>query len=622
MMLDRRAGPAPCRTVTQCGRAFYTWDTSSGRLRWGGSCEPILGHAPWDMPDTITGWLGAVYPDDRLGARLALDTLLVDRQPLRMEYRVVRSDEQVVRVASHAAFVADFTIIGSVARAGGPTVSMWEAVGDDLSGSEPPGGEDRDLALFFALSEDLLCIAGTDGYFRRVNQKFGRLLGYPDEELLAHPLLDFVHPDDVSATRAAMARLEQGLTVVQFRNRYRTAAGRYRWLEWTARSVPAACVVYAVARDVTERVELEQRLRTREARERAILDHTPAAIYVKAPDGRYEFVNEPFARRLGLPPAKVVGRTDADLFPTDAARAAREADLAVLRTAETHHTEETVPHADGHHTYLAVRFPVPDATGQVAAVAGIATDITEHLRSQATEKEVLTARRVQQRLYPAAAPVVAGFDAAGRGMSASQLCGDYFDFVPRGGRLVAVVGDVCGHGIGPALTMVETRATVRLLLAAGDPLPDLLSRLNRQLQYDTGDLTFVSLFLAEVILSTRAVTYAGAGHVAYIVRAPSGDECLPSTGPLLGVDPVATYAAEAAPPLAAGDVLVLLTDGVVEAMNPAGEQFGAARALDVVRRCRTAPAREIIHTLFAAVTVFTNDRPLADDMTAIVLKAV
>jgi serine/threonine-protein kinase len=121
---------------------------------------------------------------------------------------------------------------------------------------------ERDLVRFFELSPDLFCIAGLDGYFRRVNPNFTRVLGYPPEELISRPFVDFVHPDDRAGTIAETEKLARGLPCVYFRNRYRDVTGGYRWFEWTAQSVPDEGVVFAVARDVTDRVELEARLGT------------------------------------------------------------------------------------------------------------------------------------------------------------------------------------------------------------------------------------------------------------------------------------------------------------------------------------------------------------------------
>lgn len=110
---------------------------------------------------------------------------------------------------------------------------------------------ETDLSRFFELSLDLFCIATVDGFFRRVNANFSRVLGYTEAELLSQPFVNFVHPEDVESTYAAVDRLVAGLPVAAFRNRYRDAFGNYRWFEWTAKSAPDEGLIFAVARDVT-----------------------------------------------------------------------------------------------------------------------------------------------------------------------------------------------------------------------------------------------------------------------------------------------------------------------------------------------------------------------------------
>lgn len=116
---------------------------------------------------------------------------------------------------------------------------------------------ERDLVRFFDLSLDMFCIAGTNGYFRRVNANFTELLGYSAEELTSRPFADFVHPDDRPTTAEVLSRISGGEPCIQFKNRYRHADGHYLWLEWNARVVLEERAIYAVARDVTERVERE-----------------------------------------------------------------------------------------------------------------------------------------------------------------------------------------------------------------------------------------------------------------------------------------------------------------------------------------------------------------------------
>ena len=120
----------------------------------------------------------------------------------------------------------------------------------------------EELDTFFNVSLDLLCIATIDGYFLRLNPAWEATLGYTRKELQAKRFFDFVHPDDVEATRQATALLSCQQNVVGFINRYRRKDGEYRWLEW--RSAPAANLIYAATRDVTEQRDAEETLRRRE----------------------------------------------------------------------------------------------------------------------------------------------------------------------------------------------------------------------------------------------------------------------------------------------------------------------------------------------------------------------
>jgi PAS domain S-box-containing protein len=113
----------------------------------------------------------------------------------------------------------------------------------------------------FDLSLDLLCIAGLDGYFRRVNPAFERAFGYSSEELLSRPFLEFVHPEDRERSRDAFDQLSRGLEVIRFENRNICADGSILWLEWSARPVPGERIFYGAGRDVTARKDAEQRLR-------------------------------------------------------------------------------------------------------------------------------------------------------------------------------------------------------------------------------------------------------------------------------------------------------------------------------------------------------------------------
>jgi diguanylate cyclase len=119
---------------------------------------------------------------------------------------------------------------------------------------------ESESARHFELSQDMICTADFGGYFTRVNPAFERILGYNEADLLGRPFLDFVHPDDRQRTVEESAALADGAETVQFQNRYFDKAGEVHWLEWMSRPVPEEEVIYAVARDVTDRKALEQEL--------------------------------------------------------------------------------------------------------------------------------------------------------------------------------------------------------------------------------------------------------------------------------------------------------------------------------------------------------------------------
>ncbi|MGA7839309.1 MAG: response regulator [Candidatus Acidiferrales bacterium] len=121
---------------------------------------------------------------------------------------------------------------------------------------------EEELDQLFTVSLDMLCIAGFDGYFKRINPAWEKLLGIPIEKLLAEPFSKFVHPDDRDRTVAEAQRLNEGEQVISFENRYRCGDGTYRWLLWNATPSVDNKLIFAVARDVTQRKEAERRLST------------------------------------------------------------------------------------------------------------------------------------------------------------------------------------------------------------------------------------------------------------------------------------------------------------------------------------------------------------------------
>jgi len=190
-------------------------------------------------------------------------------------------------------------------------------------------------------------------------------------------------------------------------------------------------------------------------------------------------------------------------------------------------------------------------------------------------------------------------------------------------RLGIVVGDVTGHGVGPALLMAETRAYLRVLAGRREDVGEILTRANRILAEDMGGERFITLFLGRLDPKSRAFVYASAGHPAGFVLNAAGQvqTALKRTGIPLGMRPDTEYAPAPELILQPGSILLLLTDGIEETSRPDGSLFGIDRILQVMRENRARPSREIVQCLYERVRSFADGSPQMDDITAIVIKS-
>jgi phosphoserine phosphatase RsbU/P len=238
-----------------------------------------------------------------------------------------------------------------------------------------------------------------------------------------------------------------------------------------------------------------------------------------------------------------------------------------------------------------------------------------------TSEEFRAAQEIQQRLYPAEAPVLAGFDIAGALFPAKATAGDYFDYIPMlDGCLGIVLGDVSSHGMGPALLMSETRACLRTLVQVHADVGEILTRANRVLAADSNDFHFVTLAMARLDPRDRSMVYASAGQRGYLLHAGIEATVLDSTSLPLGVRPDTVVPTASPMVLQPGELMTFFTDGVVEAESPGRVPFGVARALQIIRSEREKPAREIIETLHQQVLGFCRSRPPGDDIAIVVAK--
>ncbi|MCB1233959.1 MAG: PAS domain-containing protein [Verrucomicrobiae bacterium] len=178
------------------------------------------------------------------------------------EYRIRRADGAVRWIRDRAFPIRDDT--GRVVRVIGvadDVTAQKETESVLIHARRDAEEASLDLQRFFRVSLDLMCLAGTDGYFKKLNPAFSETLGYSDETLMSAPFVELIHPDDVEKTIAAVADLKGGERVIRFENRYRHRDGHYLWLEWNAVPDRRGDLIYAAARNITERRQMEDELR-------------------------------------------------------------------------------------------------------------------------------------------------------------------------------------------------------------------------------------------------------------------------------------------------------------------------------------------------------------------------
>src|SRR4051812_19257702 len=242
-------------------------------------------------------------------------------------------------------------------------------------------------------------------------------------------------------------------------------------------------------------------------------------------------------------------------------------------------------------------------------------------RDAAEQRELAEALKIQRRLLPQHVPQIDGWELAVSWQPASGVGGDCFDIIRFGdSRLALSIADVVGKGIPAALLMSNLQAAVRAFASDVVDPRELCHQVNRILCGNIAEGRFISFFYAMLDAATGTLTYTNAGHyLPMLVRADGAVERLGIGGPVLGVISDGEYE-QAQVTLAAGDRLVLFTDGLTEARSPTDEEFGEDRLLDALLQHHACSAPALQARLADAVAAFTGGR-LQDDATLMVLAA-
>jgi sigma-B regulation protein RsbU (phosphoserine phosphatase) len=248
----------------------------------------------------------------------------------------------------------------------------------------------------------------------------------------------------------------------------------------------------------------------------------------------------------------------------------------------------------------------------------------EGLEKQRMEDELKIAREIQQGLLPEQLPRIPGFEIAGINIPSYQVGGDYYDVIQHDGRdYVVAIGDVSGKGTPAALLMAGVQAVLRTIAPLQLPLPVATGRINDLICLNTHGGKFITFFWGLLETEHRVFRYVNAGHnPPMLIRKNGNIEKLESGGLILGIMKSVTPYQEGAVTFEPGDVLLMYTDGVSEAMNPESVDFSEEELEKVASNSRGLSSGEMIAKIRHALELHTKGSPQSDDITMLVLKAL
>jgi sigma-B regulation protein RsbU (phosphoserine phosphatase) len=245
------------------------------------------------------------------------------------------------------------------------------------------------------------------------------------------------------------------------------------------------------------------------------------------------------------------------------------------------------------------------------------------------KRDLQIAREIQTWLLPITPPTVAGLEIAFATRPANTVAGDYYDVFPRAASApgaqsyLIAVADVAGKSIPAALLMATFQASLKTLSLTASSLAELVEGMNRYACSNSqGGLRFTTAFLAEYQPASRALTWINAGHNWPMLRRNTGRiERLEAGGLPLGIEPEAKYATGSTT-LEAGDWLAVFTDGVVEAINERGWEYGEERLISLLNAGAGAAPVQMLSRIMVDLDLFVGITPQNDDVTCVLIKAV
>lgn len=470
-----------------------------------------------------------------------------------------------------------------------------------------------------------------DGRFLYTSPSCLRISGHRAEEFIADAdlLIRVVHPDDRQMWLNHRHDIAKNKALSDVELRMVRPDGDIRWVHHICLPVFADNEEYLGVRgsfsDITNRRLAEEK----NERLAGIVEASDDAVIGKTVDGIITSWNKGAAKIFGYSESEVRGQPVTMLVPRENAAQLLHVHDRVRQGEHIEHFEIVSRRKDGTLINMSVTYsPVRDAQGKVIAVSTIGRDITEQKKAAAAmvenamiNRELDIAKQIQQSFLPECPSSLPGMLMTCCCIPAAQVGGDYYDFFALDESIIdAVIADVTGHSIGSSLLMSVTRSVLHAKVNLSRSPRDLLAAVN-ELLYDDLSRTelLISMFYVRIDTRRSTLAYANAGHnhpFLYRCRQRAFID-LDADGLVMGVRKTVCFD-EKETVLEPGDILVLYTDGVIEAENAEGEQFGTDRLCRVIEsHCGLHP-KEIMGAVLQESMLFKR----TDDVTMIIFKIV
>lgn len=378
---------------------IYTVQVRDGRVvstAHGPGCQAVTGYTPQEYAADDSLWFRIIPEEDLPSVRAMIDRAVKGERCEPLQHRIIHKDGRVRWVRNTT--VSHRNEQGAVVSYDGlvSDVTARRLAIDRLRESEQ---------LYHSLVESLpqsILRKDAEGRFTFVNRRFAELVRCAPKDIIGKTDEDFYPPAMARKFRDDDQTVMRSGKIFETTEENLTANGERRYVNVV--KVPirdrvghikgVQCIFW----DVTARKRAEDELRKSEKRFQDFMEETPAVVYVKDPEGRYLYVNTKFEQLTQLDRGRIIGKSATDVFPGPHAQAFIQNDEAVLESGHPQTFDEVVPQPDGPHDYLSIKFPIRDPRGQVYAVCGIASDITDRKRSELElqQKNAELARTIEE----------------------------------------------------------------------------------------------------------------------------------------------------------------------------------------------------------------------------------